>query len=336
MNHRINETRASTHVLHHVGRSPWLNTDLIFFACLLVGTACSAQIRNIEIIEKDPLIMSKAEASVSQPLPWREEATTEANNLNDAGVAALRQGKLDLAEDSFRKAIEKSPLFGIAHLNLARLYLISEEEPAARLVYDRLVAGPATGDDLYATAEQLTRFARPQEGRMLMESLTLTRKAGARPAVYLGNAALGRQEYREADAYFDRALAIEAGNAEAWLGKGYVRFLARDFLRAADYFAQASNAGSKEPRLCAMHLESLYRISKLSAASVLITSCKGSDPELVETKARVTLAMNPFEDVRPLLRGMPAEGQLELQRKLFGTEDRLAVPKIQSDLELGY
>ncbi|MCE9599242.1 MAG: tetratricopeptide repeat protein [Spirochaetia bacterium] len=303
---------------------------------LLGAISCSAQIRNIEIIEKDPLILKQSEASVSQPLPWKEQATPEANALNDAGVMALRQGKLDIAEESFRKAIEKSPLFGIAYLNLARIYLISEEDPAARTVYDRLVAGPHSGDELYAVAEQLVRFARSQEGTMLMESLALTRKAGAKPALYLGNAALGKQEYRDADAFFERALTIDGKSAEAWLGKGYIRFLARDFLRASDYFAQATAAGSREPRLCGLHLESLYRTGKLSAASVLMQSCKGDDPELIETKVRITLALNPFDDVMPLLRDMPEESRLNLHRKLFGTDRRPAINQIRADLELGY
>ncbi|MBL8021310.1 MAG: tetratricopeptide repeat protein [Leptospirales bacterium] len=302
---------------------------------LMLG-ACSAQIRNIEKIERDQLILKRSEARVSQPLLWKEEASADAETLNDAGVTGLRQGKLDFAEESFRKAIEKSPLFGLAYLNLARLYLISDEEPGARQVYDRLVASPVSGDDIFSAADQLIRFARVQEGTMLMESLALTRKAGARPAVYLGNAALGRQEYREADAYFERALTIEATNAEAWLGKGYIRFVARDFLRAADYFSQASAAGSKEPRLCGMHLESLFRNGQIAAASVLMPTCKGNDLDLVETRARITLALNPFDDVRPLLQGLSEEAASELHRKLFGTEDRSALRAIQTDLELGY
>ena len=88
-------------------------------------TACSGQIKNGERIAKDSLILKDQEAASSQPLPWKMVRTAEAVALNDSAVDAVHDLRLDDAEKLFEDSIQKSPLYGLAYLNLARLYWVS-------------------------------------------------------------------------------------------------------------------------------------------------------------------------------------------------------------------
>jgi len=312
-------------------KSAWF---YISFAFAL--TACSGQIKNGERITKDPLILKDQEATSSQPLPWKMVRTPEAAALNDSGVEAVHDLRLDDAEKLFEDSIQKSPLYGLAYLNLARLYWVAEEENNSSKVFARLAVSGISYEDLLKTADRLYEYSRTRESVALLEQLSQIPQAGHLPSLRLGNYYLGQALYAQADAHFDRVLAKKPGNADALFARGFIRFQANDFERAASFLEAAKTNGSQEPQLCRLYLQSLFRTNKMEKAKTEQANCRGTDPDLAEIKIRILLVLNPFEDVSRIVAELKQEDAAALEMRVFGSNNRSALRQIQKELELGY
>jgi len=303
---------------------------LLCFLCLNGLLSCTAQIRDDEKIASDALILTAGASASSQPLgfkPWNEPAEE-----NDLGVAAVRQLRLDEAEALFEQSISKRPLFALAYLNLARLYIISGEEERARAVYMRLAQQKSFSDsELFNAGRKLHEFSRTTEGIALLEALAQVRPS-APVLTWLGSYKLGLQQYAGADRAFDEALAINRIEAEALFGRGYIRFLSGDFEQAADFLGRARTAGSKEARLCVFRLQALFQSGRLEEAEKEVPGCKAPGADAAEIKARVLLVMHPLaKQMHPLTK----EETLVLEGKLPGVQDSVPEPAA-ADLRLEY
>lgn len=298
-------------------------------ALLLGLCACTAQIRDDEAIASDALLLEHASAVTSQPLafkPWSGPA-----DENDAAVQAVRAGKLDEAELLFEQSIQTKPLFALAYINLARLYTISGEPERARVVYLRLAKEKGFTDaEIFASARKLYEFSRTAEGVGLMEALAETRPAAA-VLTWLGSYRLGLADYAGADAAFDEALSLNRIDGEALFGRGYIRWLAGDANAAADFFGRAMTAGWKEPALCSLRLQALFRSNRLEEAEKEIPGCKVQNLETALVKARILLVLHPL---RPQTIDLPEEDRKLLEQRLPGLGS-VARPTA-SDLSLDY
>jgi len=301
----------------------------------ILSFSCRAQIKNGEIIRRDAFLLTRRDAAAAEHFPLREKFSEEAGAMNDRGVEAARALRLDEAEQNLSRATQIAPLFGLAYFNLARLYLLAGEEENANRVYGAMARVKEFPDaQLYDTADALVKMIRTEEGIGLMRALVEAGRSGTKPALYLGNYSLGILDYRGADSYFDLVLKAEPKNSIALFGRGYVRFLAEDYPRAAEFFSLAQVSGSHEPQLCVLYLRSLFKLSQIEKASAQGDLCKGVDPQLIEIKARISLALNPFADLTGLLSTLPSDDARELYLKLFGAVDLRARSEIRKDLEL--
>lgn len=84
--------------------------------------------------------------------------------------------------------------------------------------------------------------------RALTEQLLSTRDRAA-THVNRGTLRLVRQEYRLAEADFDRAIALDSGEAEAWLNKAIARFQQRDSASALRLAERALALGTRRPAI---------------------------------------------------------------------------------------
>jgi tetratricopeptide (TPR) repeat protein len=297
---------------------------------LLLVTACTAQIRDDERIASDSLIQTASAAASSQPLGFK--SWTGPTEENDQAVQAVREVRLDEAEALFEQSISRQPLFALAYLNLARLYLIAGEPDRARRVYQNLVSRKEfTDQELFVSGRKLYEFSRVEEGISLLEVLAQNRPT-APLLVWLGSYKLGMQDYASADSYFDGALALSRLEPEALFGRGYVRYLASDFATAADFFGRAQTAGSRENRLCVLRLTALFRSGRLEEAEKEIPGCKTPGLEAAEIKARILLVLHPLDAQNHTLSEEEAQ---RFEQTLPGL--RLPVPQgAAADLKLEY
>ncbi len=292
--------------------------------------ACTAQIRDDHRIASDPLIQTASAAASSQPLGFK--SWTGPSEENDQAVQAVREVRLDEAESLFEMSMSRQPLFALAYINLARLYLIAGEPDRARRVYQSLVSQKEfTDQELFVSGRKLYEFSRVQEGISLLEVLAQNRPA-APLLTWLGSYKLGLQDYASADSYFDGALALSRTDSEALFGRGYIRYLAQDFGTGADFFGRAQTAGSRETRLCVLRLTSLFRSGRLEEAEKEIPGCKTPGLEAAEIKARILLVLHPLERQTHTL--SDEEAHL-LTRRLPGIKDTLPANAV-GDLKLEY
>ncbi len=303
---------------------------------LLLVVACSGQIRDGERIAKTPLILKQDEAQISQSLPWKEKMSPAAVQLNDQAVDAVRDLRLDEAEDLFRKSFEESPLYGLPYLNLARLYSAAGETASAQAVYAKLAKAPFKDEELLAAADWLYAMTLTEDAVGLLENLSQQKRAGFLPSLRLANHYLGIADYARADANYDQVLMKKPQHPDALFGRGYVRYLAGDFSAAALFFEDARKNGSREPELCRFYLNSLYRTNRLEKARTEFAGCSGSDPDLAEIRIRILLTLDPFAKVDSILGELKREDAAALEQKLFGTNNRGAADLIRAELELGY
>lgn len=126
---------------------------IIGLGMLLAGGGCHRVLVDTSVV-----------TSYASPPETQSESELKAQTLNERGIKAFRQGKLDHAEEKFRQALAADVAFGPAHNNLGQIYLSRHqlylaiwEFQYARQMMPGLVEPIINQGLAYETAEMLDR-----------------------------------------------------------------------------------------------------------------------------------------------------------------------------------
>jgi Tfp pilus assembly protein PilF len=319
-------------------------TPLLAFAVALAafaGAACSGAVRNADRIANDPgyrLIDSARVGTMTDAALAALAGAQSAADKNDRAVFLIRAGRLLEAEAELNEALKLEPALLPAGLNLARLYAAAGDAAAARKICADLARAPGlTVDALYRAALEMDP-ARSPERRLLLE--TLANDLRHYPAnLNLGADALYAGDYARATRAYDRALELRPDGAEALFGLAYLRYLARDFDRAAALFDASIKNGVREPQACRLAAQSHFEREDYLATRARLDSCPDrlSDREAAALYGETLLRLDYRADVRPLLaRFTHPEDQRLLLQKWFGVSDIEGLESIRREIELLY
>jgi putative PEP-CTERM system TPR-repeat lipoprotein len=136
-------------------------------------------------------------------------APNDAAVANFAGVAAASAGDLDSAVAEILRAIKLAPNAASYPLNLARIYLMRRDYPAAMKIHDEQLARDPD-NYILLTRAAITAFAAGQDakGDGYVERMRKIAPDSSVTKAMLGDVALRKQQPREALRYYDRAFEL--------------------------------------------------------------------------------------------------------------------------------
>lgn len=328
-------------------------------ALLLLAGACVAQVRNGDQIARDPYLSYAPEnVEFLQLAPdevrRRLESPANAAQWNDRAVAEARLQHLDLAEAGFQQAIQMEPTHSLAYFNLSRLYVLVAEPERARSTYLGLLQSRALGGgELFTQATDMAGAGRHEEATILMEALAsidipavVREESGGatviqsspplEAALWLAADAMHQLDYARARHYFDRVLAVDALEARALFGRGYIGYLAEDWDGAAELLGLAQRARSQEPGLPYLLTRALFEQDRYDEALAVAGSTQNPTLELLALHGRIRLIQDYRADLSELLaQAVPAD-RATLLRLWYGSAERRPMPELPGEFELLY
>ncbi len=310
-------------------------------AAALVCGACAGEVRNAGRIVQDPgyrlVDSARVGTMTDEALSSLAEAQGAADR-NDRAVFLIRAGRLLEAEAELIQALREDPALLAAGLNLARLYAAAGDLAAARKTCTELAQAPGQNlEALYRAALEMDP-ARSPERALLLETLAVDRKH-YESNLSLGADALYAGDYAGAARAYDRALALRPDGPEAYFGLAYLRYLARDFERAAGLFDASLKNGAREPQACGLAAQSHFELGAYAAAKARLDSC----PDRLNERAaailygEILLRLDYRADLHALLARFtrPEDQQLLLQA-WFGVSNIDGIDAIRREHELLY
>lgn len=319
-------------------------TPLFAFAVALAALACGAcsgAVRNAERIAVDPgyrLINSARVGTMTDQALTELAGAQAAADRNDRAVFLIRAGRLLEAEADLLGALEAEPALLPAGLNLARLYAAAGDAAAARKICADLARAPGVDREaLYRTALELDPQRSP-ERRLLLETLAVDHRH-YEANLSLGADALHVGDYAGATRAYDRALELKPDGAEAFFGLAYLRYLARDFDRAAALFDASIKNGGREPQACRLSAHSHFELAEYQAARARLDSCRDrlTEREAARLYGETLLRLDYRADVAPILaRFTRPEDRRLLLEAWFGVSDIEGLDAVRREFELLY
>ncbi len=203
----------------------------------------------------------------TRPMGGEGEAPASLTNMLNMATLDLQRGDLQSSERIVRSILERRPSHGESHQLLSEI--LSKQGR-----YDEALSEARTALNLMET---------PPE-RLIDQYVRLAGRRGA---------------LREAETYFLRAVQIQGGRAEPWLGLGLSRYLAGDLARALSSFLRALEMN---PRSVAS-VTGLYNLFKQGEGS----------PE-VQSGIEKAAAANPDSAVHRTLLGLVHQQQKDNKR----------------------
>lgn len=149
---------------------------------------------------------------------WRRSQHLQADRAEahiNLGLLAVDLGRFDVAEQEYRRAIQRSPRFPAAYVNLADLYRLQKRDSKGeRVLRDGLAAAGRDAGLLHALGLLLVRDKRLAEALPLFREAAHTEPDNARYAYVYGVALHSAGRPEEAVAVFEQALDRHPGDRE--------------------------------------------------------------------------------------------------------------------------
>lgn len=314
---------------------------VLMLAAGLACGACSGAVRNAERIALDPgyrLVNSERVGTPTDDALSALASARSAADRNDRAVFLIRAGRLLEAEAELSQALSLEPALLPAGLNLARLYAAAGDLAAARKACADLARAPGLNPDaLYRAALEMDP-ARSPERRLLLEILANDLRH-YEANLSLGADALYAGDYASASRAYHRALELRPDGAEAYFGLAYLRYLARDFERAAALFDASIKNGGREPQACRLAAQSHFERANYAATRARLDSCPDrlNDRAAALLYGETMLRLDYRADVGPVLaRFTRPEDRRLLLEAWFGVSDIEGLESIRREVELLY
>jgi tetratricopeptide (TPR) repeat protein len=243
------------------------------------------------------------------------------------GNAALGEGDMPAAAESYRRATEKDPHDGAAWLNLGFCLLETGDLPAAGASLDQAlrVAGPGAAwlDDVhYLRARVLAAQGQWGAAEQAFAAALAVRGSFPEASLGLGEALLHLERPRDALAALDAVLAQQPEHAGAWEGRGTALLGTEQPQAALEAFQRALALSGPNPDLLANIAAALHALDRLDEAVAQAREALRIDPSHGRAKSAVALGLANMEwneGVANLLAGDMTPGWV-------GYECRLAAP----------
>jgi serine/threonine protein kinase/tetratricopeptide (TPR) repeat protein len=239
-------------------RSPWLYVA-IAVGVLAVGAGTWERTH-----PATTTVSQTATPPAPEPRAGRPPGTPAAAAAYEAAMAELRDGNIVGSRRSLQAAVASDPAFGAAYLRFAVLGTREDMgDTIERSAYQKALEHRATLGDVDTAILEASepRFRTPPERDVRFERMQLVAKRfpGDPFVQYLtGSAAQWLERWDDADAAYDRAIAVDPRYAAAFFGKIDVAIERGDQARAAQFTEQCLKASPS----AVMCLE-----SRLSASS---------------------------------------------------------------------
>jgi tetratricopeptide (TPR) repeat protein len=327
------------------------------------STGCIAQIRNGDQIAADAHLEYAAperqteEFLQTDPADARSalENPSSAGDWNDRAVLDARLQRLAAAEAGFEQAIQLAPDSPLAYFNLGRLYALLGEDARAGEVYRRMLGNrvlPDTG--LYERATEMSGAGRLTEARWIMQALATGprrttaessernpgeqdgQSAAISATLWLAGDAMHALDYARAREHYDRVLAVDALEARALFGRGYISYLAEDWTAAAQLLDLARRQNSTEPGLPYFLTRTLFELERYDEALTIARGVSGPGLPLLTLHGRIRLIQDYRADLSDLLAQAPATDQARLRQIWYGTDDLRRLPELGGEFEFLY
>ncbi|MCR9141225.1 MAG: hypothetical protein NXI24_03170 [bacterium] len=319
---------------------------------LTLAVSCVAQVRNGDLIAADPHLVYAGPERLTEEFQQQDpedarassalENPASAADWNDRAVLDARLQRLAAAEEAFVQAIQLEPDASLSYLNLGRLYLLLDESEQARNNYARLAArSPSTAGQLYQQAVDFSAAGRLTEARWIMQALAgLPADSAAAPGMqatlWLAGDAMHALDYGRAREYYDRVLAVDAFDARALFGRGYIAYLAEDWSGAAELLGLARKHGSVETGLPYYLTRALFERERYDEALTIARSVPEPGLALLTLHGRIRLIQDYRADLSDLLaRAQPADRD-RLRQIWYGSSELRQLPELGGEFQFLY
>ncbi len=153
---------------------------------------------------------------------------------------ALLMGDPEKAVEAHERAFKNAPQDASTRILHARLLILAQRVPEAKKELDAVLAkDPLNPDALYARSLVAALEGDKKGQKNLLEKAIAAKQPPADAFSSLGSLALDDRNYDKARAYFTRAREIDGQNLVAAIGLGNVNFKRLQFKEAEKYFNQA-------------------------------------------------------------------------------------------------
>ena len=221
--------------------------------CGLLLAACTADTVRPAGPDAQALSATRAPLPVSRPMSEQvgnDKARRSAKARTDLGMAYMRNGRIGIAMDEARAAIEADPGYAPGHLLLGMTYAIQEQPELARPHFEnaaRIAPGDPEINEAYGW--YLCSRGREAEGLHRLEAAARN-PYYSKPGQSWFNAGLcymRLQNFTEAEQRFQRALQADDSNLVARLALADASFRLGNFPRAKHWLDQSMQRMSRTP-----------------------------------------------------------------------------------------
>ena len=208
---------------------------IIVSTCILLGSGCSRRESSVGV---ESAMDKKYEKKIDSLKKILQKDYDNPKTHNYLGVLYAKRGWFDEALKEYKTAIDLSPDYVEAYINLADLYVQMQEHPKAMELYQKILSfSPDSIQIRYKLAAlyKEKKFVKQaiQEYSKLLE---------INPDFYLAHNNIGvifyeRGDYREARPHFEKAIAIAPDYPDSYLNLGILfHFNLDDKALAIDYY----------------------------------------------------------------------------------------------------
>jgi type IV pilus assembly protein PilF len=221
--------------------------------CGLLLGGCTADMVRPDRTAVQPASTTRAPLPVSRPMSEQvgnDKARRSAKARTDLGMAYMRSGRIGIAMDEARAAVEADPGYAPGHLLLGMSYAIQEQPELARPHFET-AAQIAPGDPEVNEAYGWYLCSRGREADGLHRLEAAARNPyNSKPSQSWFNAGLcymRLQQFTEAEQRFQRALQADGSNLMARLALADASFRLGNFPRAKHWLDQSMQRMSRTP-----------------------------------------------------------------------------------------
>lgn len=185
--------------------------------------------------------------------------------INSVGYCLLRQGRVSEAQRQFQRAVDLDENFVAAQANLGATYDAQAKYSDAIKVYEKILARKDQRENLRVLIncafDHEAMGAYPKATKLLEQAHEVSPK-DPMIMVWLGDNQYFQKRWKEAEAWYQKAIALEEGNFFAWRGLGFTLAQRKRWADALSAFERASQARPDDLDLyltmgdiCADHLD---------------------------------------------------------------------------------
>ena len=250
---------------------------LVISLCLTGASAQSTdlvqRLEHIAILIRDNKIV-EAERQLSPILKLAPNPTA----LNLLGTIRAKQGKLNVAESLFLRAISRESNFVGARMNLAHLYLLKRRpDKAISELKEVIRLEPNSADANHKLAELLLLQGHVDEGVELIEKMKLSQSASPTLLVMLGDGYLMKRDLSRAEEAYLMALDRRLENAGGLLGLAQISQARGEVREAGLYLSRVASLASESP-------DFLYKFALIALKSGMNDEAKSALERAIKLK----------------------------------------------------